>query len=123
MTPRQPAPHEQGANSGRMCCFFSSRRRHTRCSRDWSSDVCSSDLHLLESELLRAALRHRADRTRPRQRPLGTPRSRETRVAPQEWPPTTACELSPKPRSEPTYRPPPGPEPRKILSRTPPHPP
>src|SRR2546429_303805 len=23
--------------------FFSSRRRHTRCSRDWSSDVCSSD--------------------------------------------------------------------------------
>src|SRR2546422_5719313 len=29
-----------------MSCFFffSSRRRHTRCSRDWSSDVCSSDL-------------------------------------------------------------------------------
>src|SRR5256884_5204815 len=33
-----------------QCChshlvfFFSSRRRHTRCSRDWSSDVCSSDL-------------------------------------------------------------------------------
>src|SRR3989449_3706246 len=28
-----------------MCSFFfSSRRRHTRCSRDWSSDVCSSDL-------------------------------------------------------------------------------
>src|SRR5690606_40865379 len=25
--------------------FFSSRRRHTRFSRDWSSDVCSSDLH------------------------------------------------------------------------------
>src|SRR2546429_5886188 len=25
--------------------FFSSRRRHTRCSRDWSSDVCSSDLN------------------------------------------------------------------------------
>src|SRR3989449_9738800 len=25
--------------------FFSSRRRHTRCSRDWSSDVCSSDLY------------------------------------------------------------------------------
>src|SRR5256884_8810258 len=24
--------------------FFTSRRRHTRCSRDWSSDVCSSDL-------------------------------------------------------------------------------
>src|SRR5690606_5495831 len=33
------------------CCmyyifFFSSRRRHTRFSRDWSSDVCSSDLAL-----------------------------------------------------------------------------
>src|SRR5687768_4411023 len=27
--------------------FFSSRRRHTRCSRDWSSDVCSSDLDVL----------------------------------------------------------------------------
>src|SRR6266699_7280468 len=26
--------------------FFSSRRRHTRCGRDWSSDVCSSDLWL-----------------------------------------------------------------------------
>src|SRR2546429_2892226 len=30
-----------------MCFFFSSRRRHTRCSRDWSSDVCSSDLFVL----------------------------------------------------------------------------
>src|SRR5690554_7665773 len=29
--------------------FFSSRRRHTRCGRDWSSDVCSSDL--VEREL------------------------------------------------------------------------
>src|SRR5436305_12843825 len=28
-----------------MCFFFSSRRRHTRCGRDWSSDVCSSDLN------------------------------------------------------------------------------
>src|SRR2546422_11567289 len=28
----------------RFIFFFSSRRRHTRCSRDWSSDVCSSDL-------------------------------------------------------------------------------
>src|SRR5687768_15710503 len=27
-----------------MLFFFSSSRRHTRCSRDWSSDVCSSDL-------------------------------------------------------------------------------
>src|SRR5690554_7729977 len=27
-----------------MLFFFSSRRRPTRCGRDWSSDVCSSDL-------------------------------------------------------------------------------
>src|SRR5215208_4708722 len=27
-----------------LCFFFSSRRRHTRWPRDWSSDVCSSDL-------------------------------------------------------------------------------
>src|SRR2546421_6714221 len=27
--------------------FFSSRRRHTRSDRDWSSDVCSSDLNSL----------------------------------------------------------------------------
>src|SRR5690606_25481580 len=29
--------------------FFSSRRRHTRFSRDWSSDVCSSDLQRIMS--------------------------------------------------------------------------
>src|SRR5690625_7283481 len=28
--------------------FFSSRRRHTRWPRDWSSDVCSSDLHFFK---------------------------------------------------------------------------
>src|SRR2546429_6624447 len=33
-----------GGWSSCVCSFFSSRRRHTRCSRDWSSDVCSSDL-------------------------------------------------------------------------------
>src|SRR5699024_11989325 len=33
-----------------MLFFFSSRRRHTRSKRDWSSDVCSSDLkpHILQ---------------------------------------------------------------------------
>src|SRR5438045_8877210 len=29
--------------------FFSSRRRHTRCLSDWSSDVCSSDLTFVQS--------------------------------------------------------------------------
>src|SRR5947199_7813032 len=33
--------------------FFSSRRRHTRCLSDWSSDVCSSDLILPSLLLLR----------------------------------------------------------------------
>src|ERR1039458_9344022 len=32
------------------CLVFSSRRRHTRCLSDWSSDVCSSDLSLLRRE-------------------------------------------------------------------------
>src|SRR5690606_40185027 len=39
--------------------FFSSRRRHTRFSRDWSSDVCSSDLFLLAQELVAANLGQR----------------------------------------------------------------
>src|SRR5258705_6744959 len=30
-----------------MFFFFSSRRRHTRCLSDWSSDVCSSDLRVV----------------------------------------------------------------------------
>src|SRR3712207_8354100 len=37
-------------NSATCSCFvffFSSRRRHTRYWRDWSSDVCSSDLESL----------------------------------------------------------------------------
>src|SRR5690349_22816265 len=50
--------------------FFSSRRRHTRSLRDWSSDVCSSDLPLAEHVRradereavgLRRARRHRLE--------------------------------------------------------------
>src|SRR5690606_13034265 len=40
------------ASFRRLLFFFSSRRRHTRFSRDWSSDVCSSDLFLLSIVLL-----------------------------------------------------------------------
>src|SRR5690606_41195866 len=36
--------------------FFSSRRRHTRFSRDWSSDVCSSDLFDKALEITREYL-------------------------------------------------------------------
>src|SRR5690606_40258053 len=36
--------------------FYSSRRRHTSFSRDWSSDVCSSDLNaFLDGELVEAS--------------------------------------------------------------------
>src|SRR5882724_13198812 len=35
-------------NRGGVGFFFSSRRRHTRCLSHWSSDVCSSDLALLQ---------------------------------------------------------------------------
>src|SRR5699024_11683481 len=41
--------------------FFSSRRRHTRSKRDWSSDVCSSDLMTLR--IMMAARHLRAVRT------------------------------------------------------------
>src|SRR5947209_19169609 len=37
--------------------FFSSRRRHTRYWRDWSSDVCSSDLSRARDVLLRLRAR------------------------------------------------------------------
>src|SRR5437870_9977150 len=35
---------EATSSSSSLYFFFSSRRRHTRWPRDWSSDVCSSDL-------------------------------------------------------------------------------
>src|SRR5256886_8574953 len=38
----------KGAMKHSKIFFFSSRRRHTRFDCDWSSDVCSSDLHLRE---------------------------------------------------------------------------
>src|SRR5699024_8523054 len=47
--------------------FFSSRRRHTRSKRDWSSDVCSSDLsrteRFLAAVLVDPALYRRGDRS------------------------------------------------------------
>src|SRR5437899_8198180 len=44
---RALAQYPQGVGAGSPVLdlfFFSSRRRHTRCLSDWSSDVCSSDL-------------------------------------------------------------------------------
>src|SRR5205809_3289247 len=56
--------------------FFSSRRRHTRCSRDWSSDVCSSDLcsasqHLVTLEAEQARVSAGADMIDAETRELG----------------------------------------------------
>src|SRR5690606_40769231 len=49
--------------------FFSSRRRHTRFSRDWSSDVCSSDLnqndHLLVVQWVEASTHPDAPHVQP----------------------------------------------------------
>src|SRR5271163_5219598 len=39
-----------------FCFFFSSRRRHTRSDRDWSSDVCSSDLKTGLAEMLKGGV-------------------------------------------------------------------
>src|SRR6266498_1740381 len=44
--------------------IFSSRRRHTSCRRDWSSDVCSSDLGVGDVHRVRRSLRARAVRGR-----------------------------------------------------------
>src|SRR6266542_862787 len=60
--------------------FFSSRRRHTRCYRDWSSDVCSSDLARAPRRSTRAALRGPRARCRGRAR-LREPRRRRRRFA------------------------------------------
>src|SRR5690606_40027031 len=54
--------------------FFSSRRRHTRFSRDWSSDVCSSDLRAAKLiqrsdallDIIAAVVRHYEARKRAR---------------------------------------------------------
>src|SRR5947199_3037667 len=35
-----------------LCFFFSSRRRHTSCLSDWSSDVCSSDLRTVTTNIV-----------------------------------------------------------------------
>src|SRR5438105_7776792 len=49
--------------------FFSSRRRHTRSTRDWSSDVCSSDLERGHGALDRGQRGGRRD-ARPRELPF-----------------------------------------------------
>src|SRR5690606_40275416 len=83
------------------CFFFSSRRRHTRFSRDWSSDVCSSDLAAgkrtgmyTSPHLVRLGERVQVDRTILSEseimayvdelKPVAEARSEERRVG-EEW--------------------------------------
>src|SRR2546429_2396553 len=70
--------------------FFSSRRRHTRCSRDWSSDVCSSDLATRPSSF-RHALKRRSSW-----------HACAAAIPPNEWPNAPTCVRSrcPTKRSE-----------------------
>src|SRR6266511_3306671 len=69
--------------------FFSSRRRHTRFSRDWSSDVCSSDLT--------GRCRRRWTRGRPRWSPRGSCRCRRPSPRPCNRSDRPACPPSSSP--------------------------
>src|SRR6266508_1058487 len=59
-----------------FCFFFSSRRRHTRWPRDWSSDVCSSDLPVVDG-----ARPGRSPGPDAREQDPGHPRRRKPRRA------------------------------------------
>src|SRR5690625_8048399 len=76
-----------------LCFFFSSRRRHTRWPRDWSSDVCSSDLKPI------APLRRTAQ---PKQKAL-RPAKRQPPAIASKTPSNKRLQNSPlphRPRSE-----------------------
>src|SRR2546421_7562982 len=60
--------------------FFSSRRRHTRSDRDWSSDVCSSDLRRGRAHGRAAGADRRGSSFLPSDRQAGGTRSEERRV-------------------------------------------
>src|SRR5205814_5905876 len=68
--------------------FFSSRRRHTRCLSDWSSDVCSSDLTAERETVLTQHLDVLEERKGPRRRDLFDERlfrdAQRARLMPQQ---------------------------------------
>src|SRR5690606_39818088 len=64
-----------------VICFVSSRRRHTRFSRDWSSDVCSSDLATLTLPFLTYVLPRRMESLHPGAE--GNPAFSEMDIAPE----------------------------------------
>src|SRR6266498_5136158 len=76
-----------------MFFFFSRRRRHTRCGRDWSSDVCSSDL--IEAVAGFRLERRRAGTEHPRTvatyGPLQVGRGRGPRRANRRHDPAACC--------------------------------
>src|SRR5699024_11451480 len=93
------------AHAGRGRCaalFFSSRRRHTSSKRDWSSDVCSSDLLRLQMGTgdtgppgRRAEPRGRSSRpartgTRSEERRVGKERGSRGRAGPDREKGTTS---------------------------------
>src|SRR3989449_2564053 len=75
--------------------FFSSRRRHTRCSRDWSSDVCSSDLgpgfSIARKKRLRRAPRRRAPSPVAAGKRLSASENHSPRARPEPPPDRLRC--------------------------------
>ena len=67
----------------RRVFFFSSRRRHTRLVRDWSSDVCSSDLSRCDH---RSGLRQTAAQTGPGPGAAGLLERSSIIAPPAPWP-------------------------------------
>src|SRR5699024_11995557 len=61
-------------------CFFSGRRRHTRSKRDWSSDVCSSDLDFPQPDFPQITRNSPFSTVKSRCRSAGCCRSEERRV-------------------------------------------
>src|SRR5699024_7257523 len=75
--------------------FFSSRRRHTRSKRDWSSDVCSSDLFLYKNTIFASCIplfvpynkksRHIFVLSAQKRRPRPAPNMQKIRPGPLSW--------------------------------------
>src|SRR5690625_7820187 len=91
--------------------FFSSRRRHTRWPRDWSSDVCSSDLHPdhRERDPLRRGReqqqRHHGHQPRcGQQRRMRSEERRVGKECSSRWPPETKKKSNKQSRGRRTKR-------------------
>src|SRR5207245_5342564 len=79
---RSRRERRRGAVGPGVIFLFSSRRRHTRCYRDWSSDVCSSDLAEREHAAAQLGIASAAGSCRGEalQQPCTCQRSEERRV-------------------------------------------